>query len=203
MRTFVADSGDAGFAIKPDGDIVSVFSTRPGAGSQMMNLAVQQGGRKLDAFDTYLPPFYSKAGFRAVARVRFNDEFAPPGWDVKKMGRPDIVFMVWDPKHKERYNPGDGRVYASYEDAAAAQAVEADRIWAREQRAKRKPKKQLARGGLVDNSPDELHQYLLATSNLAPPRRYAMGGAVFPAAVEPRMNALNRGRRGALSTPRP
>jgi hypothetical protein len=115
-------------------------------------------------------------------------------------GRPDIVFMVWDPKHKELYNPGDGRVFASYEDAAAAQAVEADRIWAQEQRAKRKPKKKLASGGPVklDSSDRGIHEYLMAT--VAPPmaQRFAMGGAVFPAAVEPRINALTQ-RRGALS----
>ncbi|MEY4932672.1 MAG: hypothetical protein RLZZ403_992 [Pseudomonadota bacterium] len=203
MRTFLTDDGSAGFAIKPDGDIISVFNTVGGPhrriGPDMIQLAVQMGGRKLDAFDTVLPDLYSKAGFRAVARTRFSDEFAPEGWDRAAMqrfnkGRPDIVFMVWDPKHKERYNPGDGRVFASYEDAAAAQAVEADRIWAQEQRAKRKPKKKLADGGRVklDSSDRGLHEYLMATVAPPAPQRFAMGGAVFPSIVEPRIGALSR-----------
>ena len=57
MRTFLSPDGESGFAIKPDGDLVSVFSTKeapPGRGAQMTLLATQEGARKLDAFDTFL-----------------------------------------------------------------------------------------------------------------------------------------------------
>ena len=60
-------------------------------------LAVQLGGRRLDAFDTVLPKLYSDTGFRAVARLPFADEHAPPGWNYKTFGacnggRPDVAF---------------------------------------------------------------------------------------------------------------
>jgi len=94
----------SGLAIKPDGDIVAVFASpnEPPRGSYaMLQAAVQAGGKKLDAFDTFLPKIYESAGFRPVARLPWNDEFAPPGWDKKVFsehnnGEPDIVFFVHD-----------------------------------------------------------------------------------------------------------
>ena len=74
-----------------------------------------------------MPSLYSEAGFRAVARLPFNDEYAPPGWNYdtfKKFngGRPDVVFMVHDPEHAKPYKAGDGKTVASYDDGLAAQA---------------------------------------------------------------------------------
>lgn len=94
----------SGLAIKPDGDIVAVFASpnEPPRGSYaMLQAAVQAGGKKLDAFDTFLPKIYEAAGFRPVARLPWNDEFAPTGWDKKVFsehnnGEPDIVFFVHD-----------------------------------------------------------------------------------------------------------
>ncbi len=60
------------FAIKPDGDIVAVFASEsePKGGSYaLLQAAVQAGGKKLDAFNTYLPKIYSRVGFRPVARL--------------------------------------------------------------------------------------------------------------------------------------
>jgi len=58
----------------------------------------------LDAFDTFLPKIYENVGFRPVARLPWNDEFAPPNWDKKVFakhnnGEPDIVFFVHDPEY--------------------------------------------------------------------------------------------------------
>jgi len=94
----------SGFAIKPDGDIVAVFTSagEPKGGSySMIQAAVQAGGKKLDAFDTYLPDIYESAGFRPVARLPWNDDYAPAGWDKKTFvefnnGEPDVVFFVQD-----------------------------------------------------------------------------------------------------------
>jgi hypothetical protein len=104
MRTVIVDDGTAGFAVKPDGDIVSVFrhidSQYRGITPSMMQLAVDLGGKKLDAFDTKttnLPVLYGRSGFREVARLPFDIDKAPDGWDVATMGTPDIVFMVHDP----------------------------------------------------------------------------------------------------------
>jgi hypothetical protein len=104
-RLFRTESG-SGFAIK-DGDIVAVFASKsePRGGSySMLQAAVEAGGRKLDAFDTFLPSIYKTVGFRPVARVRWNDEFAPPNWsketfDEYNNGEPDVVLFVYDPDY--------------------------------------------------------------------------------------------------------
>jgi hypothetical protein len=126
---YVTPDDKAGFALKPDGDIVSAFSSKSSAkraGDSILALAVQQGGKKLDAFDTVLPAIYSDNGFRAVARLKWNDEFAPPDWDYKTFGkfnggRPDVVFMVHDPDNAKAYKPGDGKLVKSYDEAVALQ----------------------------------------------------------------------------------
>jgi hypothetical protein len=123
---FRTESG-SGFAIKPDGDIVAVFASpsEPKSGSySMLQAAVQAGGKKLDAFDTYLPYIYELVGFRPVARLPWNDEFAPPGWDKNAFseynnGEPDVVFFV----HDSEYFGGatDVPVVTDYNDAVKLQ----------------------------------------------------------------------------------
>ena len=105
-RLFRTESG-SGFAIKPDGDIVAVFASKSepsGGGYSMLQAAVAAGGKKLDAFDTYLPAIYETAGFRPVARVRWNDEYAPPNWNKADFadfnnGEPDVILFVHDPNY--------------------------------------------------------------------------------------------------------
>lgn len=137
MRLFLSPDGQAGFALKGD-DIVSVFnhpnSPHRGAAVAMLHLAVQQGGRRLDAFDTQLPHLYSRAGFRVVSRTPFSDEFAPPGWSRARFeafngGRPDVVFMVWDPGEIRLYSGrADGRLVDTYDEAVRLQQRAVDRI---------------------------------------------------------------------------
>jgi hypothetical protein len=117
----------SGFAIKPDGDIVAVFASpnEPKGGSfAMLQAAVQAGGTKLDAFDTYLPEIYEAVGFRPVARLPWNDEFAPPNWDKKafadySQGEPDVVFFVYDPEYFG--GAKDVPVVTDYDDAVRLQ----------------------------------------------------------------------------------
>jgi hypothetical protein len=105
-RLFRTDDG-SGFAVKPDGDIVAVFAgknAQGGSGYSMLQAAVAAGGRKLDAFDTYLPKIYETVGFRPVARLPWNDEYAPAGWNKETFakynnGEPDVVFFVHDPEY--------------------------------------------------------------------------------------------------------
>ena len=105
-RLFRTDAG-SGFAIKPDGNIVSVFdspSEPRGSSYAMLQAAVQAGGNKANVFDTYLSDIYQEVGFRPVARVPWNDQFAPPDWDKDAFreynnGQPDIMFFVHDPNY--------------------------------------------------------------------------------------------------------
>lgn len=137
---FLLDDGMTGYAL--DGDnIIGVLSTPGaprGAAQRVLEDAVARGGRRLDGFDTYLPKIYAKAGFRAVAKLPFNPEYAPSvdggalaNWDASRMraagrrvgakndwGSPDVVFMVYDPANA---SPDTDNLIGDYDDGIAAQ----------------------------------------------------------------------------------
>lgn len=101
MKTFLHPDKKSGFAVKPDGDIVSVFSTEKGRGDEIVQHAKREGGKKLDAFDGYLPKLYGKHGFKEYSREK--------NWTP---GAPDVVYMRLHPfapkgpllgKHEEKY----------------------------------------------------------------------------------------------------
>lgn len=131
-RTFLTEDGKAGFALKGD-DIVSVFNTQGGphrgASLSMLHAAIALGGRRLDCFNTELPRLYRDAGMRPVARLKWNPEYAPPGWDRAAMvnyqgGEPDVVFMVYDPKAAPKSKVEDAPYVDDY-DAGIAKQTEA------------------------------------------------------------------------------
>lgn len=109
MRTYLNAAGTAGYAIKPDGDLVSVFNVgAKGGGKSAIRSAIQRGATKLDAFDEVgtmgaithpvhphdvqknLPKFYGQFGFREVGRDPWDPQYAPEGWTG---GTPDVVYM--------------------------------------------------------------------------------------------------------------
>lgn len=92
MLCVLSDDHQTGFALKGT-EIVSVFSTVKGRGSELMALAIAWGGRKLDCFDCGLVDFYIKCGFEETGRMAWDDAYAPEGWDYEAHGRPDVVFM--------------------------------------------------------------------------------------------------------------
>ena len=132
VRMFLTQDGLGGVVLNGD-EIVSGFmhpeaSDRgQGAIVSMVSNMVDLGGRRLDAYDTVLPKFYAEAGFRPVARLRWNDDFAPEGWDYKlynrwNNGRPDIVFMTFDPdRFGSTYDPTEGEYVDDYETGPVAQ----------------------------------------------------------------------------------
>ena len=100
-KLFITPDGLGGFAVKKDGDIVSLFATAGGPFKNVsftaLALAVQAGGVKLDAFDPVLPKLYRRMGFSTAARVAFDPNEKPDGWNTETMGEPDVHFMVFDP----------------------------------------------------------------------------------------------------------
>lgn len=144
-KLYLTEGGRAGFAISPGGDIVSAFSVKGlpplingveaganrfgqkyGSGEAMLLLAVQEGGRHLDCYDTILPRLYSIMGFKAVSRCAFDGTYVL-GWNYELFapfnnGRPDVVFMVYEPDvdKNQPYMAFDGKMTANYDEAAAA-----------------------------------------------------------------------------------
>lgn len=139
MRLFTTPNADAGFALKGD-DIVSVFkhaqAPHQAVTKSMLDIATNQGGRRLDAYDTVLPRLYSTSGFRAVARLPWDDRFAPDDWDYQRFssfngGRPDVVFMIHDPEATEPYERGAAPLVSDYDAGTAAQQAALKEIDAR------------------------------------------------------------------------
>jgi hypothetical protein len=136
MRLFLTPDKKAGFALKGD-DIVSVFNNKSGQhkniSNSLLQLALKEGGRKLDAFDTVLPAIYARNGFKVVSRLPFNDEYSPEGWDYDKYaafnnGRPDVVFMAYDPKRTDFYSANEGKYASDYDAAVKAQDQAVKRV---------------------------------------------------------------------------
>lgn len=129
MRLFLTADGTAGMALHGD-EIVSGFvmpgSPNKGAARSMLSRMVDLGGTRLDAFDTVLPGLYAQEGFVPVARVSWNDEYAPDDWsyDTFSMfngGRPDVVFMAYDPASVGKpYVPGAGGKVEEYDQGLTA-----------------------------------------------------------------------------------
>lgn len=123
MRMFLSKDKTAGFALQGD-NIVSVFAhpiLARGASPNLLDIAVQNGGRRVDIFDTYLPKLYSREGFRPVARMLWDDQYAPIDWNYEATkqfnnGKPDIIFMAYDPSSKIP-------VVGSYEEAEILQRL--------------------------------------------------------------------------------
>ncbi len=125
MRLFIAMNGKSGFAIKPDGDVISVFAYDK-HGRAILEASTAVGGKKLDAFDTVLPVIYAAHGFKATSRLKFSEQEKPEGWNYDTFkrfnnGRPDVVFMVNDPASMTRYQPTDGQLVEDYGEAVAIQ----------------------------------------------------------------------------------
>ena len=98
-RLAIDDTGNAGYAVKPDGNLVSVFSNMggKGLGREAVQDSLQHGATKLDAFESVpqlnsnLRKFYENFGFKVKDRLKFDPKYAPEG--LPKGAKPDVVLM--------------------------------------------------------------------------------------------------------------
>jgi hypothetical protein len=125
MRLFLTEDGTAGFAIKDGDELVSVFkaadSPHQSFATSAVRLAVEEGARRADAFDTVLPEIYAQNGFEVVSRMKFNPEFQPEGWRAEdfaewNQGQPDVVGLRYNPEGTRSYEPGQGKLTDDYEE---------------------------------------------------------------------------------------
>lgn len=110
-KCFLTEDGTAGFAIEPDGNLVSVFNlgTTKGFLSAIKDLARAEGANHLDAYVSSkenLQRIYEVTlGFHAAATMDYNMEYDHDGI-AKNHGNPQVVFMVdhevAEPKHFDK-----------------------------------------------------------------------------------------------------
>ena len=126
-RFFLSYDGLAGAYVLSDGYMGGLFKS-PYSPFSSVSKALQDvriifGGRYFDAYATKLESIYINNGFKPVARVAFNEEFAPAGWDAEDSplkDKPDVVFFVFNSDKetdKEHIKVGDGFYFTTYQDA--------------------------------------------------------------------------------------
>ena len=91
--------GGSTIAITPDGDIVGVCHSDgdPVRGKQLLKFAVENGGKKLDAYSG-LFGFYTKCGFEPVSWCEWNEDYAPDDWRKGKDDGEHIIFYKYTGK---------------------------------------------------------------------------------------------------------
>lgn len=138
-QLFLSEDGLAGVAVTDYGDLVSVFK-HPESTSDIKPLLVEAASKSqtLDAFDVngFLPNLYGNLGFRPVARVPFNRDYAPPGWRYDLAGEPDVVLMVNDPSGTSGAPQITGKNYSEVK--AKVPAVDYDTAVRLQQEAKQR-----------------------------------------------------------------
>lgn len=104
--------------VTEDGNMIGMFKYDKNAKNTtqaVQEARIQKGGVKLDNYDGYLTKLYQKNGFRVVARLPFNKEFAPEDWSEEMHGTPDVVFMVYDPQNKLKI---EEKIFEDYDEAS-------------------------------------------------------------------------------------
>ena len=92
FKAFLTPDKKSGVAVKPDGDMINVFSAEKGRGGDLVDKAIIEGARKADNFDqARLNELYEAKGMKEVDRMKFDDQYAPEGWNYEKLGRPDVI----------------------------------------------------------------------------------------------------------------
>lgn len=112
-KCFITSDGLAGFAIEPDGNLVSVFSLNPKENGGFLyaikDMVREEGATHLDAYASDKQPLqeiYSKTlDFHAAATMDYNMEYDHDNI-AKNHGNPQVVFMVdhevAEPKHFDK-----------------------------------------------------------------------------------------------------
>ena len=110
--------------VTADGYIGGLSKNPEGVGrgvqAALLGKRVELGGTHLECFATYLEGNNIREGFVPVARIPFNEELAPKGWDAETSllkDKPDLVFMAYDPAAAKNAKPGDGARLDDYMEA--------------------------------------------------------------------------------------
>lgn len=112
-KCFITEDGLCGFAIEPDGNLISVFSLSPSTNKGFLyaikDMVKEEGATHLDAYMSAKQPLqaiYKKTlGFHTAATMDYNMEYDHDNI-AKNHGNPQVVFMVdnevAEPKHFDK-----------------------------------------------------------------------------------------------------
>jgi len=133
VSLFLSSDDKVGYGVTKDGDLVNVFNNggEKGSGSAAVLQAISEHKAKtLDCFDGKLPQIYSRAGLVPVGRMKFDENYAPAGWDYAANDHPDVVFMAYQGGSRkglgkrygkfEKYDAAAGRYFTDYDQAKSA-----------------------------------------------------------------------------------
>ena len=94
------------------------FANKENLSKQHQEQRIFKGGTFLDCYDGKLVELYKKQGFRVVARLPFNGDYAPKDWEEDEFlkYRPDVVFLsinqsikiIYTNDYQEAYNHARG-----------------------------------------------------------------------------------------------
>lgn len=134
MRMGMTPAGDAGYVVKPDGEIASVVKAKDSPirdfSGSVLRRSEPEGGSWLNAFDTALPGLYGRGGFQPVSRLPFAEDIARGDWGDEATdafiaansrysgGRPDLVFMARNPASGAPVTQGSGGLLTDDYDVA-------------------------------------------------------------------------------------
>lgn len=97
MRTYIANDGMTGGALRRNGDHIEIMSLfnmgEPGGGSRMLEHLVDEGASRARVIGPALRDFYSANGFYVAREAPWSDSDAPRGWDYDAFGRPNVYVM--------------------------------------------------------------------------------------------------------------
>jgi hypothetical protein len=88
-----------GFALTDKMDIIGVVnnSGKRGAGQEAAIEALVRGGKTLDCYNGFLAKNYRRFSFveNKSKRAKWDDQYAPEGWNYEQHGKPDIVYFEY------------------------------------------------------------------------------------------------------------
>ena len=96
QKIYFSEDSTVGGAVTKDGDMGNLFNNGgpKGAAQEVLIDMIKGGGKTADAFEGYLTTLYANFGLQETGRMKFNPEYAPPGWNYERDDNPDVVFLA-------------------------------------------------------------------------------------------------------------
>lgn len=92
-RLFLSQDCKSGFGINEDGELTSVFALERQRGKILVAEARKQGAKYLSCTGDHLLQMYSEFDFSPVEIIKWDNRFAPKGWNYERFGTPNIYDM--------------------------------------------------------------------------------------------------------------